>query len=90
MKFTKNELEYMYKTIGDNCSPLYDMGPKKHDLTKSLNCITNKNEMTKKELKQRNKQLRNLIVNIWEVSEKSPKHLPITNLIEAFINSDNA
>lgn len=46
--------------------------------------------MTKKELKQRNKQLRNLIVNIWEVSEKSPKHLPITNLIEAFVNSDNA
>ena len=36
MKFTKNELEYMYKTIGDNCSPLYDMGTKKHDLTKSI------------------------------------------------------
>ena len=36
MKFTKNELEYMYKTIGDNCSPLYDMGTKKHELTKSI------------------------------------------------------
>ena len=36
MKFTKNELEYIYKTIGDNCSPLYDKGTKKQELTNSI------------------------------------------------------
>ena len=36
MKFTKNELEYIHKVIGDSCSPIFDKGTKKQELTISI------------------------------------------------------
>ena len=34
--FTKKELEFMFDTIGDNFSPVYDKGTKKEKLTNSI------------------------------------------------------
>ncbi len=34
--FTKKELEFIFDTIGDNCSPVYDKGTKKEKLTNSI------------------------------------------------------
>tara|TARA_R100000773_G_C4214144_1_gene113103 strand:- start:1262 stop:1402 length:141 start_codon:yes stop_codon:yes gene_type:complete len=36
MRFTKEELAYIWESVGNTCSPLYDKGTKKYDLTKSI------------------------------------------------------
>lgn len=36
MKFTKEELEFMWNTVNQNCSPVFDKGTKKQKLTQSV------------------------------------------------------
>ena len=34
--FTKKELEFIFNTVGNNCSPVYDKGTEKERLTYSI------------------------------------------------------
>lgn len=36
IKFTEKELRFMWKTIGDNCNPVFDKGTEKQKLTLSV------------------------------------------------------
>lgn len=36
MRFTKVELAYIWESVADTCSPLYDKGTKKQKIVKSI------------------------------------------------------